>query len=216
MNLRQLIKYVLWRDTTHNGEFSAIKRLLPTNAPKVVVDVGANNGFYGSNSFPFVARGWRAILIEPHPASFAHLEKRFAGVSRVTCLNMACAESAGKRPLFMSSDGDSPSLSTLCTDPALLSQQGRNEQTLLVPVETLADVLQARQIPHDFGVLTIDTEGMDYEVLVGLDCAVWRPRVIITEDYEPKEASKAQYLTSHNYVLRARVRNNTVWAPQEG
>jgi FkbM family methyltransferase len=211
MNLRQLIKYVLWRDTTHNGEFQAIQRLLPPGVPKVVVDVGANNGFYGSNAFPFVARGWRAILIEPHPAVFAQLQKRFARAPHVTCLNMACAESSGKRPLFLGTDGESPSLSTLCADPDILSQRGRTDTAVLVPVETLAEILGARQIPRDFGLLTIDTEGMDYEVLVGLDCAVWRPRVIITEDYEPKEASKADYLQSHHYRLSARIKNNTIW-----
>ena len=211
MNLRQLLKYILWRDTTHLGEFSAIKRLLPPGAPKVVVDVGANDGFYGSNSFPFVARGWRAILIEPHPAVFAQLQERFARAPHVTCLNLACAECSGKRPLFLGTDGDSPSLSTLCTDPALLAQGGRTSETLTVPVETLADVLEAQQIPHEFGLLSIDTEGMDYEVLLGLDCAVWRPRVIITEDYESKEASKAKYLQSHDYRLATRIKNNSIW-----
>jgi len=213
MNLRQLIKYILWRDTTHHGEFSAIQRLMSPGVAKVVVDVGANDGFYGSNSFHFVARGWKAILIEPHPAVFAQLQERFKRASHVTCLNIACAESSGKRPLFLATDGTSPSLSTLCVDPELLSRRGRSHETLLVPVETLADVLNARQIPKDFGLLSIDTEGMDYEVLLGLDCSVWHPRVIITEDYKPKEAMKAEYLESHNYRLRARIKGgNTVWS----
>jgi FkbM family methyltransferase len=208
MNLRQLAKYILWRDTTHNGEFRTMWRLLTPDTPKVVVDVGANDGFYGSNSFPFVARGWRAVLIEPHPVAFARLQKRFARASRVTCLNVACAESSGKRPLYLGTD---PSLSTLCTDPDLLSQRGRTDKTVLVPMETLADVLSARQIPHDFGVLSIDTEGMDYEVLLGLQCPVWRPRLIITEDYKPKEAAKADYLNENGYRLRARIFGNTIW-----
>ena len=212
MNLRQLIKYVLWRDTTHNGEFRAMCRLLPKDPSKVVVDVGANDGFYGSNSFPFVARGWRAILIEPHPVVFEQLKERFGPSSHVTCLNLACAESRGQRPLFLGTDGDTPSLSTLSDDPALLSQKGRTNKSMLVPVETLADVLNAREIPRDFGVLTVDTEGMDYEVLLGLDCSVWRPRVIITEDYPPKEALKAKYLESHQYCLRERIAGNTIWA----
>jgi len=66
MNLRQFVKYWLWRDATHRGEFAAMRRLMTPDFPRVVVDVGANDGFYGSNSFLFVARGWRAILIEPH------------------------------------------------------------------------------------------------------------------------------------------------------
>src|SRR5207247_1581295 len=113
MNLRQLIKYLLWRDTTHHREFSTMWRLLSPDAPKIVVDVGAFDGFAGSNSFPFVARGWTAILIEPHPVSFARLQRRFASNAKVTCLNMACAEASGKRPLFLGTDGPAPTLSTL-------------------------------------------------------------------------------------------------------
>jgi len=210
MNLRQLIKYIFRRDTTHHGEFMAMWRLLSDNAPKVIVDVGANDGFYGSNSFPFVARGWQAILIEPHPDAFALLQKRFLKNPRVTCLNVACAESAGKRPLFLGRD---PSLSTLCTDSDMLSQRGGKDKAILVPMQTLADILSARKIPADFGVLSIDTEGMDYEVLIGLDCSVWRPRVIITEDYAPKEAAKAQYLNQNGYRLRMNIAGNTIWTP---
>ena len=75
MNLRQFVKYWLWRDTTHHGEFAALRRLMTPDFPRIVVDVGANDGFYGSNSFPFVARGWRSILVEPHPKVFAKLQK---------------------------------------------------------------------------------------------------------------------------------------------
>jgi len=212
MNARQLVKYLLRRDTTHNGEFSAIQGLMPSGAPKMVIDVGANDGFYGSNSFPFVARGWRAILIEPHPAVFSQLQKRFARDPHVTCLNLACAECSGKRPLFLGVDGETPSLSTLSNDPEMLSQPGRTKESVLVPVETLADILSTRQIPRDFGLLTIDTEGMDYEVLLGLDCSVWRPRVIITEDYASKDAAKTAYLESHHYRLRTQIKGNTIWS----
>jgi FkbM family methyltransferase len=212
VNLRQFIKYVLWKDTTHCGEFQTLWKLLPPDAPKVVVDVGAYDGFYGSNSFPFVARGWAAILIEPHPVAFAQLQKRFARAKNVTCLNMACAERAGERPLYIGTDGESPTTSTLCDNPAVISRQTLGNKPIMVPVDTLANILNARQVPRDFGVLTVDTEAMDYEVLVGLDCSVWRPRVIITEDYAPKEAAKAQYLKSHGYQLRAGVASNTVWS----
>ncbi|HXR48084.1 MAG TPA: hypothetical protein VN784_11660 [Candidatus Limnocylindrales bacterium] len=41
MNLRQFVKYWLWRDTTHHGEFMAMRQLLPDDASKVIVDVGA-------------------------------------------------------------------------------------------------------------------------------------------------------------------------------
>src|SRR5436190_16301789 len=123
MNLRQLIKYVLWRDTTHNGEFSAMRRLLSSDAPKVVVDVGANDGFYGSNSFPFVARGWRSLLIEPHPVAFEKLRQRHQGKPDVTCLNLACSDAPGELPLWFASNDPGGSRATLSSDEIMRSRR---------------------------------------------------------------------------------------------
>jgi FkbM family methyltransferase len=213
MNLRQLIKFLLWRDTTHVGEFAAFRRLMSPDCPRVVVDVGANDGFKGSNSYPFVARGWRAVLIEPHPVVFERLQRRFSSVRNVTCLNIACADTTGQLPLYLGVDGEAPSTSTLCTDTDPEFRRGRSNETIMVPVDTLSNVFKSLQIPGDLGLLSIDAEGMDYEVLLGLDFSRWRPRIIITENYEPKEARKAQYMEKVGYLLKARVGPNTVWTP---
>lgn len=211
VNLRQFVKYWLWRDTTHHGEFRAMWRLLPRDCPRLVVDVGANDGFYGSNSFPFVARGWRAVLVEPHPKVFAKLQRLHRKKSQVTCLNLACAENAGSFPLHVGDDGEAPSTSTLSDDPELLKT--RTQGTLMVRVERLSDVLAAQQVPPDFGVLTVDVEGMDLEVLRGLDFSRWRPRVIITEDYLPKFAAKAEWLQRNDYQLHTQIAGNSIWHP---
>jgi FkbM family methyltransferase len=212
MNLRGLIKFFLWRDTTHHGEFAALRRFLPHDTPRLVVDVGANDGFYGSNSYPFVARGWQAVLIEPHPVVFERLQKRFAHTPRVSCLQLACSDTTGTVPLYLGADGEAPSLSTLCTDQNPQFRKGRLDQTIQVKVDTLSNVLQSLQIPSDIGVLSVDAEGMDYEVLLGLDFSRWRPRVIITEDYKPKKEIKAKHLTSKGYSPRVEIESNTIWS----
>jgi FkbM family methyltransferase len=209
MNLRQFVKYWLWRDTTHRGEFAALRRQMTPDFPRVVVDVGANNGFYGSNSFPFVARGWRAVLVEPHPVVFARLQKLHRGKPGVTCLNLACSNVSGTLPMFPGTDGEAPSTSTLSTDPEML--KGRSPEPIDVRVETLTQILAAENIPHDFGLLSVDVEGMDYEVLLGLDFSRWRPRLIITEDYAPKEAKKGEWLAGQGYRLVQPIGGNTIW-----
>lgn len=209
MNLRQFVKYWLWRDTTHRGEFAALRKLVTPDFPRIVVDVGANNGFYGSNSFPFVARGWQSLLIEPHPKVFEQLQKLHRARSNVTCLNLACAEKSGTFPLHVGDDGEAPSTSTLSDDPELLKT--RTSGTILVRVERLTDVLAAQQIPEDFGLLTIDAECMDLEVLRGLDFSCWRPRIIITEDYMPKFPAKSELLQKSGYRLQTQIAGNSIW-----
>ncbi len=212
MNLRQLVKYVLWRDATQHGEYRTFLKLMGPACPSIVVDVGANDGFYGSNSFPFVARDWRAILIEPHPNVFARLQTKFAGKPRVTCLNLACSNQRGLLPLFIGKDGDAGTLSTLCRDDNDHFRTARTEQSVEVRVEVLSEVLESQAIPRDFGLLSVDTEGMDYEVLLGLNLPKWRPRIIITEDYAPKDLAKFNHLREHGYRLRAHPLGNTIWS----
>ena len=215
MNLRSWLKYVLRRDTTHDGEFRQIQHLAGQDGPRVLVDVGANDGFYGSNSFPFVARGWRSLLIEPHPGAFAKLKKLHAGKSNVTLLNLACADAQGTLPLWIGDDGDDGTLATLCTDDHPHFLKARTNQSVIVPVERLNAGLAAQKIPRDFDILSIDTEGMDYEVLLGLDLNVWRPRVIVTEDYAPKDAKKTGCLRDHRYAHRAQIGVNAFWVPEK-
>jgi len=213
MNLRGLLKYWLHRDTTHHGEFGLMQKLAGPGAPRVFVDVGANDGFYGSNSFPFVARGWQALLIEPHPGAFAKLQKLHGGKSNVTLLNIACADAAGSLPLWIGADGDEGTLATLCTDDNDHFQRARTNQSVVVTVEKLETVLAAQSIPRDFGILSIDAEGMDYEVLLGIDLKVWRPRVIVTEDYTPKDAQKSEYLKRNRYRHSGQCAGNALWTP---
>jgi len=68
-------------------------------------------------------------------------------------------------------------------------------------------------IPRDFGILSIDAEGMDYEVLLGIDLNVWRPRLIVTEDYTPKDAQKDEYLKRNRYHHSGQCAGNAPWTP---
>ena len=215
MNLRGLVKFLLYRDTTQHGEFALLRKLMTGDMPRIFVDVGANDGFKGSNSYPFIARGWRTLLIEPHPAAFARLQKRFQNRSHVKCLNLACADQEGTLPLFIGIDGDDGTLATLCTDDHPHFRKARTDQRVLVRVERLDTVLTAQDIPHDFGILSVDAEGMDYEVLLGLDLKIWRPRIIITEEYDLKTARKHEHLKRSGYALAGSIMSNTFWMPAE-
>lgn len=211
MNLRRLVNYVLFRDTTMKGEFGVMRRLAGEDCPRFFVDVGANDGFYGSNSFPFVARGWHSILIEPHPIAFEKLRRLHVRRGNVTCLNLACGECPGEQPLWFASDDPGGSRATLCDDERMRRRRPQNNAHVVVRVERLDALLTSHSMPHEFGILSIDAEGMDYEVLLGLDLRVWHPRVIVTEDYTAKNDVKAQYLSSYGYRHAAHCTDNAVW-----
>lgn len=56
-------------DTSHSGEFLYLyRRILSRKSflyKRLIVDIGANDGFLSSNSFNFIQHGWNGILVEP-------------------------------------------------------------------------------------------------------------------------------------------------------
>jgi FkbM family methyltransferase len=172
-------------DTSQSGEVALLKSLAAEFlCDPFIVDVGAHDGISLSHSRGLILAGWRAVLIEPVPALFAKLERTYRGHDNVACLNVACAEAPGVRRLFFGTDGDNGFLSTLCTDENEWFKSARSDRFIEVRADTLKNLLSEAHVPKRFGILSVDTEGMDYEVLCGLDFSAFTPTIIVTEEYD--------------------------------
>ena len=209
------LRYHVWDDTTEHGEYLVLRKLITPDFPKLVIEVGANDGFLASNSYPLIKRGWRAILIEPHPDVFRRLETRYKDSANVTTVNLACAETAGRFPLFMGKDEHTGSYSTLSTEDSDWFRQTRTNKSVEVMVERLDTILSRNECPKDIGLLSVDAEGLDLAVLAGLDFSQFLPRIIITEDEKTDEQEtalkKKALLDSQGYRFWRRVHNNAIW-----
>jgi FkbM family methyltransferase len=205
-------------DPSQHGEIGELRALLKDDFPRCIVDVGAYDGEALSNSRPFVLEGWRAVLIEPHPVQFGRLQNLYSGWPAVSCLNRACSDSVGSMPLYLGSDGEDTMMSTLCEDDNPWFRATRSAEAIRVEVDTLTNLLAALSFPHDFSLLLVDAEGMDYEVLKGLDLATFRPRIVVTEEYisnPEKHNAKYRLLLDSGYTFYKMVGCNTVWLGNE-
>jgi len=152
-------------------------------------------------------------LIEPDPRAFGLLKRRFEGRDRVKCLPLACGAAEATLRLGL---GRFTTHSALQADDGAGPMGDPTSDTVEVRVRRLSAVLEEMGLPKRYGVLSIDTEGFDLEVLEGADLGRWRPDVIFTENFEPKEAGKRELLQRNGYELRDEVDNNTVWTPKDG
>lgn len=205
-------------DTSQAGEVAELDLLIADDFPKTLVDIGAFDGVTISNSRPYTLRGWRAILVEPHPGLYAKLATANEGMDGTTCVNMACSDRPGTLPLFFGTDGPHSAMSTLCTDDNPWFQANRAADFVDVEVTTLTDLLASHRWPHDFAMLLIDAEGMDYEVLQGLDFNRFRPRIVVTEEYisnPEKHRNKYRLLLDRDYTFYKMVGCNTFWIANE-
>jgi FkbM family methyltransferase len=201
-------------EASQRGEDTVLRYLLPANAPKFLFDVGAHDGSHLSNSASFIDAGWEGVLVEPSPVPFAALSTKYASNDRAHCVQAACSDHAGTERLFFGSDHDGGTNATLCTDDNEWFASTRSERAIEVPVTTLNDLCTYYSAPVVFGLLLVDAEGMDLEVLRGLTAAEHRPLVVCTERYLhrlDKEDMKAELLRSWGLVHHGAVGWNDLW-----
>lgn len=203
-------------DPSQAGEVSVLRRLIGPDWPRALVDVGANDGRTISNTYPFVRDGWRALLLEPQPETFARLRRTHAGRANAVCLDVAASNYSGTAELHFSDDDPGALGPTISTDDhAVMVERRQNTRTITIRVEPLTDLLARNDFPADFSLLSIDAEGVDLEVLQGLDFARYRPRLIVTEEFRVharREGAKLQLLRDQGYRLYAPVGCNEIWA----
>ncbi|MGA7181526.1 MAG: FkbM family methyltransferase [Thiobacillaceae bacterium] len=181
--------------------------------PKNIVDVGAN--INASISSPFIDSGWDCILIEPQNYCANVLARVYSGNRRVKVLRCACSDTNGELKLFHGRDGAGSELATLNSgnDP-WLSAVRDPDSFEVVPVRTLDSLLSGHPSFRNLGILKIDTESFDYHVLSGLDLDVYKPKIIVTEEYLwdiDSTISKHRLLERSGYINIGWVEYNTIW-----
>jgi FkbM family methyltransferase len=147
-----------------------------TFASKVVVDVGAR-GRDRSNSYDLLKFfKWRGILIEANPRLIPRIRKDFKGLD-AEVIECAVSDYQGTARFTIGSNDDVSSLNAQAA-----SAWGETKGELNVNVERLAAILQSKNVPPNFGLLSIDIEGEDIKVLNDLiNNSDYRPRYVIIE-----------------------------------
>jgi FkbM family methyltransferase len=180
------------RDYSQHEVQKIIFQYFTEHPPKhrLLVDVGA----YGkdmSNTFALLKHGWKGLLIEAHPARLKTIEKDFAGLD-VEILSIGISDRRGKLPFYIHTVAGHDSFM-----PDWLPASAGHEK---ISVETypLKDVLEEKNFPKDFDLLSVDTEGMDETIMKKFFTdSDFRPSLIITECTSYKDA--AALFNQHGY-----------------
>ncbi len=170
---------------------------------KTFVEVGAFDGLHYSNVRRLSEKyGWEGLSIEPVFHNFEKMQKNYKQLP-VKCLNIAVSDYDGETEINVSSY---PHLPDWGSDVASLKEIDKEVWTnkynaqwtkQKVKVKTLNTVLTEENY-QNIGLLCIDTEGADLDVLKGLDLNRFRPEMIVVE-YGKLRQPIIDYVVKHNY-----------------
>ncbi|MCW2366817.1 FkbM family methyltransferase [Sphingobium sp. B7D2B] len=171
---------------------------------KLFVDVGANDGRSWSNSYFFGQLDWPLLLVEPIPQFAQCARDLYAGNSAVIVEEKAISASRGSVDFFLTSEPDRDLLQMGSSLSEGAVPFGLKSVKTVVETCPLTDLYEAHNIPTDYGVLSVDAEGHDLEVLQTAGLDRWRPLLICVEMLGGAMQDKAsreidQYLTGSGY-----------------
>lgn len=190
-------------------------------SPNYFIELGANDGVAQSNTLLLeLYFGWSGVLIEPIFTSFESL-KRNRSARRNFLLHAACVSAE-----FRDSEVEMVYSNLMSTAIGLDSdvvdafdharqgfqflEQGDSLRTEKVPAMTLTAALRLANAPRKIGLLSLDVEGAELEVLRGIDFRSFDIRWILVESRNlarirqhlaPLGYDFVATLSSHDYLF---------------
>lgn len=201
-------KEILRRFYSQNGEDFILDKLLGNKENGFFVEIGCIDGKRFSNTLFFEEKGWTGLCIEAH-AGYIDMLKR----NRPNSIICHCAVGEKDEPRVSFYANSRGSLSTLDKSKEKEFAErfghfftGFEEQ--VVRKRTLNSIFEELNI-KDIDILSLDVEGLEANVLQGVNLDIFRPLVIVVEaDDKPQERELDNILLTHHYFKSIKMVNN--------
>jgi FkbM family methyltransferase len=197
---------------SQEGEDLVLARLFERRDAGIYVDVGAHHPRRFSNTLLLYRLGWRGVNIDATPGSMRTFARE-----RPRDVNLEIGVTAARetRTFYVF---DEPALNTF--DAARAKQLDRPPYKLISEHRVDCAPLDRILADHAIGaidLLTIDVEGLDFEVLRTVDWDVQRPRVVLLEHFVHDLAALLSselhgYMAARGYELVAKTFNSLFYA----
>ncbi|XP_052782776.1 uncharacterized protein LOC128219007 isoform X2 [Mya arenaria] len=196
-------------DVSSSGEVMAILRQMQSQKSKpwarLVVDIGANDGLMSSNSFNFIQMGWSAILVEPQNSQLDLARRNHIGLTnqhqdqRVQYVQAVISDHDGQERLYLSPD-------IVAMESRVVSNELLNDHSIITVTSLSVKTFALKyKVPKYFGILSIDTEGMDAKILHQWIQLGYRPIYIVVEYLHQKEQDMTTSLLmeeGYSYLMK--------------
>jgi FkbM family methyltransferase len=187
------------------------------------LDVGANHPKFISNTYYFYKRGAHGVLVEPNPRLAKLLR---SARPRDIVLEVGIGLTAETQADFYVFGGFADGLSTFSKSEAThwetVGLKGHGtipvEKVIKVPLVPINKIVADNFQDKAPSLLSLDVEGLDLDVLKGLDFDRFAPDVVCVETlgYHPDQSTYKKndiidFMLAKNYVAYADTRVNTIF-----
>ena len=154
------------------------------------LDIGSFTGIELSNVRNLVLKGWGGVMIEPSPKVFPILQNNYKDLPNIHCLNIALGEVNGESSFYDNQNG----VATLVGAETRRWRGREKFNKVRVPVVTFNQLYH--KYPLKFHFISIDCEGLDYQILKQIDFDLVGCMMIIIE-WDSKTNLKTEIV---NYI----------------
>ena len=151
---------------------------------RLAVDIGANRGDVSSR---LLQAGYQVYAFEPFPPVIDKLKNRLGNHPNFRLFPLAIGSENQTQELHIATDETPDNTYQDASFYSSLTKHSLSEglvftDTISVTVKTLASLHDAEELPKDIGLVKIDTEGFDLEVIKGM--GNYRYPVVVAEFWD--------------------------------
>jgi FkbM family methyltransferase len=171
--------------------------------PKVIIDIGANDGWSWSNSRKLILNGWSAHLIEPIPKFYGIAKGHYLDFPKVQVYQLAISNVDGEFDFFIH-ENESTDLLQMGSSLIQNSLPSHSFSQIKVQVREINNFIASCKIESQIGIMSLDTEGNDELILKSLDFFTYQPFIFVIEVAEGNyEIAKFMKLQNYHFLTRS-------------
>lgn len=177
--IKNAFKLYSTQSFSQEGEDLILKRIFENQKDGFYVDVGAHHPFRFSNTYLFYKKGWRGINLDAMPESMSIFKKYRP---RDINLEIPIGENGKELTYHIFNE---PALNTF--DESRIQDILKNPEYVLlkkikIQIKSLKEILD-QYLPKNQKIdfLSIDVEGLDFEVIKSNDWQKYRPKILLVE-----------------------------------
>ncbi len=186
----------------------------PTKDKRTFLDLGANDGITLSNTYTLGKQGWNGHCVEPCPTPFEKLRNLYYERLDVQLSNIAIGTENGEAEILSSDshlkNGDSDLLSTLKHGETIRWGDTQIFTPKVVNVLDFKSFLKTSNIKK-FDFISIDIEGMDYDVLIQMDLKKLGCKMLCIESNSIEDQKYIDYCATFGMKLHHKNYENLIF-----